>query len=146
MPYYGAGDYYRAGGGNYAAGGFLGKLWGGVKSVARTAIGMTPVGRVAEAIIPPPTTQGGQRMEPTPGARGVAQRMVPGGETGFRPFGGGGKRMNMGNAKAARRAIRRIKGVRNLLQSIEKELPRRPAPRATRGVITRAEAARALRS
>lgn len=39
------------------------------------------------------------------------------------------RRMNFGNAKAARRAIRRIKGVRRLLKSIEDQLPRRPAPR-----------------
>lgn len=39
------------------------------------------------------------------------------------------RRMNFGNAKAARRAIRRIKGTRKLLQSIERQLPRRPAPR-----------------
>lgn len=57
-----------------------------------------------------------------------------------------GRRMNAGNARAARRAIRRIKSVRQLLQSIERELPRRPAARASRGVITRSEAARALRS
>lgn len=35
------------------------------------------------------------------------------------------RRMNYGNAKAARRAIRRIKGTRKLLQDIEKQLPRR---------------------
>lgn len=59
-----------------------------------------------------------------------------------------GKRMNVSNTKAARRAIRRIKGVRDLLKSIERELPKRSAPRAggSRGVITRSEAARALRS
>lgn len=39
------------------------------------------------------------------------------------------RRMNFGNARAARRAIRRIKGVRRLLKSIEDQLPRRPAPR-----------------
>jgi hypothetical protein len=57
------------------------------------------------------------------------------------------RHMNAGNAKAARRAIRRIKSVRHLLQSIERELPRRPAAvRRSPGVITRSEAARALRS
>lgn len=35
------------------------------------------------------------------------------------------RRMNFGNAKAARRAIRRIKGARKLLQDIERQLPRR---------------------
>lgn len=36
------------------------------------------------------------------------------------------RRMNPGNAKAARRAIRRIKSVRKLLKGIESQLPRRP--------------------
>jgi hypothetical protein len=57
------------------------------------------------------------------------------------------RRMNAGNAKAARRAIRRIKAVRHLLQGIERELPhRRAIQRGSRGVITRSEAARALRA
>lgn len=42
------------------------------------------------------------------------------------------RRMNFGNGKAARRAIRRIKGTRKLLQDIEKQLPRRAAPRRRR--------------
>jgi len=37
------------------------------------------------------------------------------------------RRMNYTNVRAARRAIRRIKGTRKLLQSIEKQLPRRTA-------------------
>jgi len=36
----------------------------------------------------------------------------------------GGRRINPMNAKAARRAIRRIKGARKILQNIEKSLPR----------------------
>lgn len=35
------------------------------------------------------------------------------------------RRMNVGNAKAARRAVRRIKGVRKLLMKIEREMPHR---------------------
>lgn len=34
------------------------------------------------------------------------------------------RRMNVGNAKAAKRAIRRIKGVRRLLHDIERQLPK----------------------
>lgn len=50
-------------------------------------------------------------------------------------FGNGGakrkyRRMNYGNVKAAKRAIRRIKGTRKLLQDIERQLPKRAAPRA----------------
>lgn len=37
------------------------------------------------------------------------------------------RRMNYGNARAARRAVRRIKGARKLLQDIEKMMPRRKA-------------------
>lgn len=40
------------------------------------------------------------------------------------------RRMNVGNARAARRSVRRLKGARKLLQDIEKMMPRRPAPRA----------------
>jgi len=151
MPYYGAGDYYRAGGGNYAAGSIFGKVWGGIKKVAKGALGMTPVGRVVETLLPTPAAAPAPREQmgpPTPtreqASRGVAAvGMSPMGTIGidFRRT----RRMNAGNAKAARRAIRRIKGIRHLLQSIEKELPRRPALRGSAGVITRAEAARALR-
>lgn len=42
------------------------------------------------------------------------------------------RRMNFGNARAARRSVRRLKGARKLLQDIEKMMPRRPAPRARR--------------
>lgn len=40
------------------------------------------------------------------------------------------RRMNFGNARAARRSVRRLKGARKLLQDIERMMPRRPAPRA----------------
>lgn len=84
----------------------------------------------------------GGRGRPRGGVRGAIQRALPGGESGYLPV----RRMNAGNAKAARRAIRRIKAVRKLLQGIERELPRRPCGhRGSPGRITRAEAARALR-
>jgi hypothetical protein len=58
---------------------------------------------------------------------GGGTSMVGGGPYGVRMTGMGRRRrrMNAGNAKAARRAIRRIKSVRHLLQTIEKQLPRR---------------------
>ena len=40
------------------------------------------------------------------------------------------RRMNFGNARAARRGVRRLKGARKLLKDIESMMPRRPAPRA----------------
>lgn len=43
------------------------------------------------------------------------------------------RKMNFGNARAARRSVRRLKGARKLLQDIEKMMPRRPAPRARHG-------------
>jgi len=42
------------------------------------------------------------------------------------------RRMNYGNAKATKRAIRRIKGSQKMLKDIEKLLPRRSAPRRRR--------------
>lgn len=53
--------------------------------------------------------------------------------------------MNVGNARAARRSINRIRGVRKLLKSIEVSLPKRSASRGgSPGAITRREAARAF--
>lgn len=51
------------------------------------------------------------------------------------------RRMNVANPRAARRAIRRIKGMRKLLQDIEKQLPRkttraRSAPAGHRAQLT----------
>ena len=42
------------------------------------------------------------------------------------------RRMNPLNASAARRAIRRIKGARKMLRSIENSLPKRAASKSTR--------------
>lgn len=131
-------------------GGFLSGLVRTVGRVAGTVLGGTPVGtaiNVARGIMPGGTTAlakagPGPGRRPEPGITGAVHRFVPGGHTGYI----GGRRMNAGNAKAARRAIRRIKAVRKLLQSIERELPRRPAARGgSPGVITRSEASRALR-
>lgn len=145
-------SYYRSRGGFFSS---IGRALGSVASVAGRIL-PGPIGTIASVAgrvlggspptlampggLPMTTLAGGQR--PEPGVRGAVHRMVPGGESGYLPR----KRMNAGNAKAARRAIRRIKSVRKLLQSIERELPRRPAKRGSFGVITRAEAARALRS
>ena len=43
------------------------------------------------------------------------------------------RRMNFGNARAARRSVRRLKGARKLLKDIESMMPRRPASRARHG-------------
>jgi hypothetical protein len=102
MSYYGAGDYYAAGG----IFGTLGSIIGGVARTVGSVI-PGPIGAVAGAIggvlKPPPTplrpmvsTQGGGGLSipttPVPGVTGALQRLVPGGATGYEvslPTGGG---------------------------------------------------------
>lgn len=151
------GRSYALNRGSYGArrGSFLSGLVRTVGNVGRAVIGtvartVIPGAGIASAVLSRPVMPGGMptlssaAQRPEPGITGAVHRLVPGGKSGYIR----GKRMNAGNAKAARRAIRRIKAVRHLLQSIERELPRRPAARTggSRGVITRAEAARALRA
>jgi len=83
----------------------------------------------------------GSRTAAAAGAGVLAgQLLLPDGSTGACPSGfhaakdGSGRcvrnrRMNFGNARAARRSVRRLKGARKLLQDIEKMMPRRPAAR-----------------
>lgn len=56
MPYYGSGDYYAAGGyyrgDYYQAGGIFGSIGKALGKVAKVAVGLTPVGRVASAVLP----------------------------------------------------------------------------------------------
>lgn len=74
----------------------------------------------------------------------AGQLLLPDGSAGACPSGfhlakdGSGRcvrnrRMNFGNARAARRSVRRLKGARKLLQDIEKMMPRRPAARPRHG-------------
>lgn len=94
--------------------GFFGSLFGGVAKLGRAALGLTPVGRATTAVSgflrpssqPIAPIRGQVPQIPTPGARGRRERFFPGGATGFmdRPR---RRRMNAGNAKALRRAIRR---------------------------------------
>jgi len=84
----------------------------------------------------------GSRTAAAAGAGALAaQILLPDGSTGACPSGwhlakdGSGRcvrnrRMNFGNARAARRSVRRLKGARKLLKDIESMMPRRPAPRA----------------
>ena len=115
MPYY-AGDYYRAGD-NYAAGGIFGTIGKALGKVAKTALSLTPVGRVAGAIIPSlapgpslPTITGftPPPLKPKPGASGVIERLLPGGESGYMVA--KRRRMNVTNVRALRRAGRRVRG------------------------------------
>lgn len=56
MPYYGSGDYYAAGGyyrgDYYRAGGIFGSIGKALGKVAKVAVGLTPVGRIASAALP----------------------------------------------------------------------------------------------
>lgn len=160
MGYYRGGGYYQ-GGGYYRGGslksliGSAGKLIGGMGIPVVSGVAAT-IGRLAMPALPVPgfsrvgagtpatlsVTGTGIDQRPVPGVRGRVQRLLPGGASGYFSS----RHMNAGNAKAARRAIRRITAVRRLLKGIERQLPMRSAPRGrSAGVITRSEAARALR-
>jgi len=108
MSYYGAGDYYGAGGlgsflsgvGRAAVGFVTGGPGGAISSAARSIIG---------------SGGGSQQSVPvirTPGIAGFAQRAIPGGKTGLQIGGGRRKyrRMQYTNMKALRRSERRIDG------------------------------------
>lgn len=103
------------------AGGALRSLPGGafVSTVARGGGGG---GGVSPRLTAAPRP--GYRDEP--GIRGAVHRMAPGGRSGYLKI---GRRMNAGNAKAARRAVRRIKAVRHLLESIMREMPHKRCTR-----------------
>lgn len=117
--------------------GLLSGIARGIGRVAGAVVGMTPIGRAVQTVLPtagpggrptvPPVSRD-PRYRPEPGMRGVVHRALPGGSTGYvkRP----GRRMNPGNAKAARRAIRRIKSAMGMLKSIQQLLPHRPARKA----------------
>lgn len=163
---------YRSRGGYMYArsrGGFLSGLVKGIGKVAGTIASATPIGRViTTGVSLGSSLLGGGRSTTMPalqmpaampglgGPQLPTQRQRQGGveAIGVSPLGTVGikmrkhRHMNAGNAKAARRSIRRIKAVRHLLTSIERELPKRTvrAASGSRGVITRAEAARALRA
>lgn len=114
MPYY-SGDYYR-GDGNYAAGGLFSFIGKGIKKIGGAILGATPVGQVAKALLPqtfgsPPMITGlapNVPLVPKPGFTGFAERLVPGGESGYMV--GRRRRINPLNVKALRRAGRRVKG------------------------------------
>lgn len=118
MPYY-SGDYYQ-GDGNYAAGGIfgsigkaLGKVGKAVVKVVGGAAAATPIGRAVTAALPstmstPIITGLGPPIVPKPGFTGFAERLIPGGQSGYMI--GRRRRMNVTNVRALRRAGRRVKG------------------------------------
>lgn len=87
--------------------GFLGKVGGSILSTVGTAL--------SGGSKPAPPTFPGMPVVRSPGVGGMIARAVPGGKTGFevRPDGTVRKkyrRMNYGNTKALKRALRREKG------------------------------------
>lgn len=137
MPYYRAGDYYRGDGSrrNYAAGGIFGSIGKFIGGVAKTAIRLSPVGRVAEAVAPslfasaprpqiapmsmnlPSFGPGSPLSVPEPGVTGFVHRLAPGGKSGFGRMTKDGRftdrrrpRMQVTNTRALKRAGRRVRG------------------------------------
>lgn len=117
MPYYAAGDYYQ--GDNYAAGGFLGSIGKAIGGAVKGFVTGGPLGAISGAIggiTKAPASQQSMALTypvvPTPGIKGFAQRLVPGGATGYQVdvLGRRRRRMDVLNLKALRRAIRRAKG------------------------------------
>ena len=159
--YYQAGDNYgRAGNYAYQAGGlfgFIGKaakaigglIPGPIGTIARIGGGIlagAAAGRGIAAALPSPP--GGQI--PVPGVTGFVQRALPGGATGF--MSAGRRRMNPMNVKALRRASRRLDSFARTARKALRHSPFMLVSRASRagrggsrGVITRSEAARALK-
>lgn len=88
--------------GGFARGGPIGAIGGAVSGLTKRA---TPRSQVQRA-------PGGLPIINVPGFAGFAQRAIPGGKTGLKVGYGMHKRrrMNVGNAKALRRAIRRTDG------------------------------------
>lgn len=110
-------------------------LPGPVGAIARTVVGAVSGGGGSPSPVPALTMPGGSGTIVTM-ARGMAGAVTGAAAAAGRGiFGRSGKkirRMNVSNSKAARRAIRRIKGARDLLRSIEREMPKRPCTRLHR--------------
>lgn len=91
----------------------LGK--GAIGGVIREFTGGSQV-RVPSVQLPVPASGmgfpgvGQGRIVPTPGLRGLGQRLIPGGQSGYQVVGQKRRRMNPANPKALRRAIRRQDG------------------------------------
>lgn len=137
MGYYRAGDY-RAGG-YYRAGGLGSFLGGALRKVGTFGIpGISTAAAVVGGVMPrspasiaapigiTPIAGRPAIRQKEPGITGAVHRLAPGGSSGFLS---GRRTMNPGNAKAARRAIRRITSVRRMLMSIERSMPHQPCHR-----------------
>jgi hypothetical protein len=126
MGYYMAGDYYAAGGifstiakgiggavKGFVSGGPLGAIGGAISGVtgkgsATQTLALPPAFQIPSRV--PTIVPSGGTIQPTSGLKGVVQRLVPGGASGYEVVGRKRRRMNVTNDKALRRAIRRQQG------------------------------------
>lgn len=167
--YYQAGDNYgRAGNYAYQAGGIFGSIGKALKGAIGLASNIVPggglvrtglkiaggllggaaAGRAVQAAFPAAIPSLASQV-PVPGLRGFGQRLIPGGASGFIS---GRRRMNPMNVKALRRASRRLDSFAKTARKALRHSPFMLVSRASRagrggsrGVITRSEAARALK-
>ena len=145
MPYYGQGDYYAAGG-----------LGGFIKGLGKAAVGFLTGGPVGAAAAVLPSVSGSRSGKggvsfptltaPPGGAPGGGGMIMPDGS-----FRRKRRRMNYTNVRALKRADRRIDGfVKEAKKALKhtnyRVVSKSAGKRGSRGVITKAEASRALRS
>jgi len=155
MPYYGAGDYYR-GGDYYQAGGLFSGIGKALGGIARTAAGLLPgpAGVAARAVV---GALGGSKSTAlarldnppvvrSPGVGGFISRILPGGETGYEvdlsAVMGKRRRMNVANAKALRRALRRVAGFGKLARRARRDIGRAATAVGARRTMLRKAGAR----
>lgn len=143
----GRGDYYR--GDPFSIGGLLGGIGRAVVGGVRGLVTGGPIGAIGGAIgglagrngegaampgggivpirpmVPVPAglpPLPGLIPVKKPGLRGAVERLLPGGSTGY--VYGQRRRMNVTNAKALRRAIRRVSGFGKLVQRSKRAIAR----------------------
>ncbi len=102
--------------------GFFGSLFNIGKRIGRAALGIPGTPRSQTTFRPPTFRQNGIPVTRTPGLKGTLQRALPFGATGLEVGPDGmpmrkRRRMNAGNAKALRRAIRRTDAFVGLAKS-----------------------------
>jgi hypothetical protein len=151
--YYGRGDYYR---GDPFLGGLIKKIGGAAKSlvggVAKVASNILPLpfslpAKVVSTALATRPAQPQLQLPTAPAPFGPAATpmMIPGFQRGARAY----RRMDPLNVKALRRASRRVdafvRTTRKALKHTGFTIVSRASRRGSPGVITRSEAARALK-
>lgn len=132
--------------------GFFGNLFGAARGLiggaVRGFVGAPPPRPPPQRGFFAPPRNGGRRVVKVPGVRGAIERGLPGGRTGFMVDDGmmpRRRRMNVGNAKALRRAIRRTDGFVRLARSALKntgfKIVSKSSGRVSRATMDKAVAA-----